>query len=197
MKILWIPLTGRKEAKKKIWLKSDVNIKHINVVKKDNLTTSMKTVGMKYNLRRLLAIIVYNGAFRIKTSPTSVWLILYPLKIRKTAIAWSLCQCGAYILPEQSWALASLPVGPSEPWELPIIIRPTNTTQRSVISFFTELVWSQAKLSQHCLMTLCVHHLWRLFSKRKEFNRIYPTVDIHQMLREYSAWSLVSYMPDL
>lgn len=56
---------------KKIWL-NDVNIKHINVVNRDNLTTSMKTIQRKYNLRRLLAIVVYGGAFRIKTSPTSV-----------------------------------------------------------------------------------------------------------------------------
>lgn len=57
---------------KKIWLKSGVNIKHINVVNRDNLITSMKTIQMKYNLRRLLAIVMYSGAFRIKTSPTSV-----------------------------------------------------------------------------------------------------------------------------
>lgn len=138
MKILWIPLTGRKEVKK-IWLKSDLNMKHINVVNRNNLAISIKTIQMKYSLRRLLAIVMYNGAFRIKMSPTSGWLLLYPLKIRKIAIAWSLCQCGAYPLPEQSWALASLPVGPSEPWELPVIIRPTNfTTWRSIILFLTE-----------------------------------------------------------
>lgn len=57
---------------KKIWLKSVVNLKHINVVNRDNLTTSMKTIQMKYNLRRLVAIVVYSGAFRSKTSPTSV-----------------------------------------------------------------------------------------------------------------------------
>lgn len=190
MKILWIPLTGRKEVKK-IWLKSDVNMEHKNVVNRDNLTASMKTIQMKYNLRRLLAIVVYSGAFRIKTSPTSVWLILYPLKIIKTAIAWSLCQCGAYTLPEQSWALVSLPVGPSELWELPVIIRPTNTTWRSIILFLTERIWSQAKLTQQCLMTLYIHLLWRLFSKRKEFNRIYHCWHSSNINTQRGPWFLI------
>lgn len=190
MKILWILLTGRKEIKKKIWLKSDVDMKHINVVNRDNLTTSMKTVQMKYNLRRLWLLSCTVEPLELRQPLTSVWLILYPPKIRKNCNSLKPVSMWGIHTPEHSCALASLPVGPSEPWA-------TNTTWRSVILFLTERVWSQAKLTQQCLMTLCVHLLWRMFSKRKEFNRIYHAVGIHQILREYSAWPLISYMPDL